>query len=98
MTHFMGADRVARVGAVRSAMRASGKRRNAAPILYRAAPRRPTRGAGRFWPPAAPTHCLLYQNNGAARALLAAKIASVKCVIIYDLWYQPHSRKRAAPL
>jgi len=33
MTHFMGADRVARVGAVRSgrpgAMRASGKRRNA---------------------------------------------------------------------
>jgi len=28
-THFMGPDRVARVGAVRSAMRASGKRYNA---------------------------------------------------------------------
>ena len=57
MTHFMGADRVARVGAVRSgrsgAMRASGKRRNATQILCRAAPRRPTRRAGRFWPPAA---------------------------------------------
>jgi len=33
-------------------------------------------------------HCLLYPHNGAARALLAAKIASVKCVIIYDLWYE----------
>jgi len=32
-------------------------------------------------------HCLLYQHNGAARALLAAKTALVKCVIIYDLWY-----------
>ncbi|MDH3595082.1 MAG: hypothetical protein OEM93_09565, partial [Rhodospirillales bacterium] len=32
-------------------------------------------------------HCLLYTHNGAARALPAAKIASVKCVIIYDLWY-----------
>ena len=31
--------------------------------------------------------CLLYAHNGAARALLAAKIASVKCVIIKDLWY-----------
>jgi len=30
----------------------------------------------------------LYQHNGAARALPAAKIASVKCVIIYDLWYK----------
>jgi hypothetical protein len=30
---------------------------------------------------------LLYQHNGATRALLAAKIASVKCVIISDLWY-----------
>jgi len=47
MTHFMGADRVARVGAVRSAM----------------------------------------------RALLAAKIASVKCVIISDLWYDLSRRR-----
>jgi hypothetical protein len=31
-------------------------------------------------------HCLWYAQYGAARALLAAKIASVKCVIIYDLW------------
>jgi hypothetical protein len=30
---------------------------------------------------------LLYAHNGATRALLAAKIASVKCVIISDLWY-----------
>ncbi len=91
MTHFIGADRVARAGAVRNgrpgAMRASGKRRNAAQILNPAAPIRPTRRAGRFWPPAAPTRRLLYPHNGAARALLAAKIASVKCVIINDLWY-----------
>jgi hypothetical protein len=31
---------------------------------------------------------LLYTHNGATRALLAAKIASVKCVIIYDPWYE----------
>jgi len=30
----------------------------------------------------------LYAHNGAARALLAAKIVSVKCVIISDLWYE----------
>jgi enoyl-[acyl-carrier protein] reductase I len=30
---------------------------------------------------------LLYAHNGAARALLAAKIASVKCVNISYLWY-----------
>jgi hypothetical protein len=27
------------------------------------------------------------KRSGAARALLAAKVASVKFVIIYDLWY-----------
>jgi hypothetical protein len=49
LTHFMGADRVARVGAVRGAMPSIGQ-----------APQRPRRpdtphpeGAGRFWPPAA---------------------------------------------
>jgi hypothetical protein len=38
----------------------------------------------------------LIPKVGAARALLAAKIASVKCVIISDLWYQarhPHARQ-----
>ena len=52
-------------------------------------PDTPHRTAGRFWPPAAPTRCLLYPHNGAARALLAVKIALVKCVIISDLWYEP---------
>ncbi|MDH3597684.1 MAG: hypothetical protein OEM93_22825, partial [Rhodospirillales bacterium] len=41
-------------------------------------------------------HCLFYTHNGTARALLAAKIASVKCVIISDLWYD--SRARPPPL
>jgi hypothetical protein len=83
MTHFMGADRVARVGAVRSAMPASGKLRNAP-----GAPRRPTREGRALLAASRVAHCLLYPHNGAARALLAAKIASVKCVIISDLRYQ----------
>ena len=86
MTYFMGADRVARAGAAGSgrpgAMRASGKRRNAAQILNRVAPIRPTRRAGRFWPPAAPTRRLLSQHNGATRALRAAMMLH----LTRDLW------------
>ena len=82
MTHFMGANRVARVGAVRSAMRASGKRRNAP-----GAPIRPTLEGRALLAASRVARRLLYTHNGAARALLAAKIASVKCVIINDLWY-----------
>jgi hypothetical protein len=42
--------------------------------------------------------CLLYAHNGATRALLAAKIASVKCVIINDLWYEPEPSWQVFPL
>jgi len=87
----MGADRVARVGAVRNgrpgAMRASGKRRNAP-----GAPRRPTREGRALLAASRVAHCLWCRHHGAARALLAAKSTSVKCVIIYDLWYKPCGR------
>ncbi len=66
MTHFMGADRVARVGAVRNgtpgAMPASGKRRNAP-----GDPIRPTGGRA-LLPASRVAPCLLCQHNGAARA------------------------------
>jgi hypothetical protein len=39
---------------------------------------RPTRTAGRFWPPVAPKRGVLSPHNRAARASLAAKIAAVK--------------------
>jgi len=39
----------------------------------------------------------LYPHNRATRALLTAKIASVKYVIISDLWYKARDGSRAAP-
>ncbi len=91
----MGADRVARVGAVRNgtpgAMPASGKRRNAAPNLILAAPIRPTGGRA-LLPASRVAPCLWCQHHGAARAELAGKIVPVKCVNISYLWYQADAR------
>jgi hypothetical protein len=83
MTHFMGASRVA--GQARRAARCArigqapqGPRRPDTPHPEGRAILAASRVARR----------LLYPHNGAACALLAAKIASVKCVIISDLWYE----------
>ena len=89
MAHFMGADRVVRVGAVRNgrpgAMRASGKRRNAAPILYRAAPRRPTR-EGRALLAAGRAHALLVVPAQRRSARLAAIIHEVGRCVQWRAW------------
>ncbi len=88
MTHFMGADSFHGSGSGRPGRR--GAQRDARIGQAPQRPRRPDtpHPEGRALLAASRVaHCLLYTHNGAARALLAAKIASVKCVIIYDLWY-----------
>ena len=80
----MEADRVALVGAVRSAMPGTGQ----APQR----PRRPDTPHPQGWALLAASRVarrLLYLHNGATRALLAVKIVPVKWVNSYDLWYDP---------